>query len=451
MPSSQLHQLRSVFGPLTQNPPEQRDQQPVEPEPEMAADDGVPGVLPAQPVFHHKTEVVLVPSRRIDGSELDAPWNLSEQEAWNWLRTTSIEHLDEQLFDGTDGMFLAWCRSDEGELRATYLRFDTIGYETIYDIWAREYTLSPDAHDPLRREQAAYEVAKAMGCEDMVPPIAAKEVNLVPLISDAVRDRVAAKYKMAPLLVDETYGIIAALQFAPLNATNFVEYWATLGADWANRFDRASPALRHSIFRLIALDFVLGTGCRSLSDLVYNESTGVVAVFGMGVTFPDPLASADIYLEQRAAGWGRRLPLPTEDPIPGAPPSAVDTVWISKHFEERQVEECLATFKQISDGLTPEVCVLLAQALSDIGVPRNNIANFLARVAFLAEDPESVIVNQFDFVRSILVPMRRGYGFEEGRNGQVVHFVNEVMMSAFQDGYDFTASMQEQVEQEPQQ
>jgi hypothetical protein len=145
---------------------------------------------------------------------------------------------------------------------------------------------------------------------------------------------------------------------------------------------------------------------------------------------------------------GKKASPPTEDPIPGAPPSATDTVWITRHFEEQQVEECLETFKQISAGLTSEVCVLLAQALGDIGIPRNNIANFLARVAFLSEDPESVIVNQFDHVRSILVPMRRGYGFDDGRNAQVVHFVNEVMMAAFQDGYDFGASMQEQVAQE---
>lgn len=442
MPSAQLSQLRKVFGPLTQNPPEQKAA-PLE-GPSVGSDDGVPGILPPSPVLHKKTEVVLVPSRRVDGSKLDAPWNISEQEAWNWLRTTKIEHLDEQLFDGTDGLFLAWCRNDDGNLRATYLRFDTIGYENIYEAWGDEYTLLPEAHDSLRREQAAYEVAKALGCEDIVPPIAAREVNLVPLISDAVRDRVAKKYKIAPLVVDETYGIIAALQFAPLNSKGFVEYWATLGATWEDRFARASDAMRHGIYRMIALDFVLGTGRRSLADLVVNKSTGVIAAYGMGVTFPNPAASADVYLQQRAAGWGRKLPAPTEDPVPGAPPFSADTAWITRKFEEQQVDECLATFKQMSTGLTPDLMVLLCQAADDIGVPRDNIAGMVSRVAFLREDPGSVIANQFDHIRSILVPMRRGYGFDQGRNAKIVEIVNETMGMAFEDGYDFVSSMQAQ-------
>lgn len=443
MTSSPLSQLRSVFGPLSQNPPEAFVPPPPQslPPPEMG---DPPDVLPAEPVFEPTTEVLLVPSRRIDGSSLDAPWNLSEPEIWNWLRTTPIELVDEQLLDGTDGCFWAWCRKEDGELRGAFLRFDTVGFETIYETWGDEYTLSPEAHDPLRREQAAYEVAKALGCEDMVPPIAARVVNLVPLISDAVRDKVAAKYSIDPLLVDETYGIVAVLQLTTLNATNFVERWATLGADSVNRFDRASDSLRHSLYRLIALDFVLGTGNRLISDLVWNEANDAIAIYGMGVTFPNPGASADRYLEQRAIGWGRQLPAPTQDPIPGVPPCGSDTVWMTREFRDKQIEECLMSFSQITKELKPEVMVLLCQALDDIGVPVDNIAGFVSRVAFLQEDPEAVIVNQFDYLRSILVPMRRGYGFDEGRNAKIVGIVNQIMNMALGQGYDFASVMQMQ-------
>lgn len=447
MTSSPLPQLRSVFGPLAQNPPDRTAAPaPVEQPPAEVDMSGVPDVLPAEPVYHPKTEIVLVPSCRIDGSESNPPWNFPEPQLWNWLRTTPIEHVDEQVFDGTNGTFWAWCRNDEGELRGTYVRFDTVGFDEIYELWGEEYTLIPDAHDPLRREQAAYEVAKALGCEDMVPPIAAREINLVPLISDAIRDKVAAKYNIDPLLVDETFGVMGALQLVPLNATNFVEHWATLGADSVNRFARASDSLRHSIYRAIALDFVLGTGSRTLADFMYSEANDIIVMFGMNVTFPSPIGCADAYLNQRAIGWERQLPAPTQDPIPGVPPSATDTVWFTREFHDKQIEECMMTFKQMSEELKPEVMALLVQALDDIGIPPDNLAAFVARVAFLQEDPESVIANQFDFVRSILVPMRRGYGFDQGRNARIVEIVNEIMGQALGSGYDFVTAMQAQVE-----
>jgi len=446
MRSSPLPQLRSVFGPLAQNPPS-ATAEPV-PEQQVADEAGVPDVLPVDPIFHPKTEIVLVPTCRIDGSELNAPWSFAEPQLWNWLRTTPIEHIDEQVFDGTDGTFWAWCRNDDGELRGTYLRFDTVGFDKVYELWGEEYALLPEAHDPLRREQAAYEVAKAFGCEDIVPPIAAREVNLVPLISDAIRDKVAQKYKIDPLLVDETFGIVAALQLVPLNGTNFVEHWATLGADTVNRFARASDAMRHSIYRVIALDFVLGTGNRTLADFMYNEANDTLVIYGMGVTFPSPLGSADAYLAQRSLGWERALPAPTQDPIPGVPLSDTDTVWLTREFRNKQIEECLMTFQQMSHQLTPEVMALVVQAIDDIGVPADNVAGFVARVAFLQEDPESVIANQFDFVRSILAPMRRGYGFDQGRNARIVEIVNETMSQALGVPYDFAAAMQAQLEQE---
>lgn len=448
MTSSPLPRLRSVFGPLAQNPPDVTPAPVPEQQPPVADTSGVPDVLPVEPVFHPKTEILLVPTCRIDGSEKNSPWNFSEPQLWNWLRTTPIEHIDEQVFDGTNGTFWAWCRNDEGELRGTYLRFDTVGYDQVYELWGEEYTLMPDAHDPLRREQAAYEAAKALGCEDIVPPIAAREVNLVPLISDAIRDKVAKKYSIDPLYVDETFGVVAALQLVPLNATNFVERWATLGADSVNRLARASDALRHSIYRVIALDFVLGTGNRTLADFMYNEANDTLVMYGMGVTFPSPIGTADAYLAQRAVGWERKLPAPTQDPTPGVPLSDTDTIWLTREFRNKQIEECLATFQQMSHALTPEVMSLLVQALDDIGIPPDNLAGFVARVAFLQEDPESVIANQFDFVRSILVPMRRGYGFDQGRNARIVEIVNETMSTALGVGYDFTSAMQAQVEQE---
>jgi len=404
----------------------------------------VPEQLPAQAMPHEKTGIVLVPSRRIDGSDLDAPWNGSEQTIWNWLRTTPIEFIEERVLTGLDGTFWARCRNDEGRLRSTLLRFDTIGLEDLYKLWGVEYGIAAENHDILRREQAAYEIAKGLGCEDMVPPLAVRTLNLVPLISDAVREKVAAKYGIDPILVDETYGVVGALQLVPLNARSFVDHWAMLGPDPASRFARASSALRYSMYRLIALDFVLGTGNRTIANLLFNESTGSLAVVGFGVTLANPMTAADHYLAQRAQGWGRHIPGPLEDPAPGAPPSGTDSIYLANGFTDREREECLATFRQMSEATDERTVVLLCQIMEEIGIPRECIAGFVSRLVFLQEDPDAVIDNPTDHTRSILVPLRRGFAFDEGRNLKVVETTNQILTAATAEGFDFTSAMQAQ-------
>lgn len=442
MADNQLAQLRSVFGAFSQSAPgpttRLTDKLPYT-DPVL-----VPEVLPAAPQLHEKTNIVLVPSRRIDGSQVDAPWNLAEPTIWNWLRTTTIEHVEERVLDGTGGAFWARCRNDDGELRSVLLRFDTIGLDGLYETWGVEYALSIDNHDILRREQAAYEAAKSLGCEDLAPPIAARQTNLVPLISDAVREVIAARYEIAPLLVDESFGVVGALQMVPLNAKNFVEHWAALGPDFRNRFEMASDSLRYGLYKMIALDFVLGTGNRTLSDLLHNEATDSVAAYGFGITFPSPTASADRYLTERAQGWGRRLAGPTEDPTPGSPACGADTQWLPKHFGDRERQECLTTFAQMTKAADETVVALTCQILEELGVPREHTAGFVARMVFLQEDPDAVLDNPYDFTRSVLVPMRRGYGFDAGRNLKIVNTVNQILTTAFGEAFDFATVMQVQ-------
>ena len=440
MAPSTTDRLRDVFGPLSQSRPG--------PSPRLADKPPyvdvalAPEILPQTPILHEKTGIVLLPSRRIDGSELGAPWIIAEPTVWNWLRTAQIEHVEERVLDGVGGAFWARCRGNDGELRSVLLRFDSVGFENLYGMWGLEYSLSIKNHDVLRREQAAYEAAKALGCEDLAPPIAARQVNLVPLMSDAAREKIAAQYETDPLLVDESFGVIGAMQLVPLNASNFVEYWSMLGPDFKNQFENSSDSLRYGIYRLIALDFIFGTGNRALSDLLYNDATGSVAVYGFGVTFPDPIMTADKYLKERAIGWDRPISSPMSDVQTGTFPCGTDSLWLSGNFGDRERAECLMTFTQMAKALDESTMVLLCQIMEELGVPRMNTAGFVSRVVFLQEDPESVIDNSHDFTRSVLVPMRRGYGFDAGRNLKIVNTVNQILTDSFGEVFDFARVMQ---------
>lgn len=403
----------------------------------------LPESLPSSPVLHEKSQIVLIPTCRFDGEGAsDSSWNMPEQNAWNWLRTVEIEHIQESAGSGSGGSFLAKCRNLNGDLRDVSLRFDTVGFNEKYEVYGREYGLNPGNHDILRREQASYEVAKLFGCEDIFPPMAARETNLVPLISDAVRDKIASEMNIDQIVVDETFGVISSLQMVPLNFESFASHLINanyLSVD-AGKFGDLSDALRHGIYRMIALDFVLGVGDRSLIDLIINKASGSIVAYGFGISMPDPVISADVYFENRSKGWGRKIDASTNAGM-SSPPIGNDLFYFSKQFGDNEKSECIATFKQISKAIDESSVILLCKIIYELGIPLNNIAGLIGRLSMLQDDPESILLDSFEFNRSILAPMRRGYAFDAGRNMKIVETVNQVMTVFTGESFDFSATM----------
>jgi len=438
--------LSEVFGSFSHNPPSPTGVD-NDAKKEMERQQGAvfPSELPPAPEIHPRTRMVVVPSMRIDGSEEDPPWNVPEPVLWDLLRAVPVEFIEERILDGSNGVF--WCRyrNQDGELRSGLLRFDGVNRQDAYQTYGAEYVLNPGEKSLLRREQAAYEAAKACGMEDMVPPMAAREVNLVPLISDAIRERIAGRLRIPTIKVDETFGTAATLHALPLSSENFLYYWGALGFDAPSRWKRASDGFRHSIYRAIALDFLLGTADRSLCSFLYNRTSDRLVLYDFGVTFPDPAFTAERYLQLRAAGWDRRPPGPTEDPVDPAPASGVDSFHLLRFVPDKNEQECVDTFAQVAQGINAQAGGLLGRALVELGVPKPCVAGFFARVAFLQADPGTVFKRPQEFVRNVLVPMRRGYGFDEGRNQHVIEYVTSTMSLVLGRKYDFPKSLQKNI------
>lgn len=444
MPSqSPLKQLRSVFGSFSQDLPE-----PTQVDVDAAHDEArdasviIQSTLPDKPKIA-KTGLLEVPSMRIDGSSEDPPWNVPEPILWDLIRQAPIEFVEERVMDGLNGVFWARYRNHEGQLRSGLLRFDPLN-KAYYENWRAEFGLR--SKDILRRNLAAYEAAKAFGMEDMVAPVASREVNLVPLISDAARETVAAELKISPNGVDETFGTAALLHVLPMSARNFVEHWSTLGHDAKNRWERASNRLRHSIYRAIAFDFILGTGDRSLCSFLYNETSDKLALYDFGLTFPDLVFSAEKYLQMRTAGWGRKPAGAMEDPTDAMPPHSIDTLHLGRLIQGGSEQECVDTFAQLG-GITEQVVLLLGNILVEQGVSNEGIAGMLARLAFLREDPVIAFKNPTEFVRNVLVPLRKGYGFGEGRNRAVVDYVSSTMTLIINKEFYFPKAIQDDAKQ----
>jgi len=446
MPNQSIARLSSVFGALSHEPPEPSRRDVEASEKAKAAESAyVAANLPSSPVYHQRTGVLLVPSKRFDGSSIDPPWNMPEPILWDWLRTTGIEHVEERVFGGTNGSFWARYRNFDGQVRSGLLCFPAIPQTGIAAHLSTEYGFE-DGYAPIRREQAAYEVMKALGCEDLAPPVSAKEVNLVPLISDAVRERVGRRLRIAPTLVDEAFGTIGLLRALPLNAENFAEYWAKAGPDDVNRWEMVSDRLRHSIYRAILIDFILGVPNRLLCDYLYNRSSDSLALFGFGVSFPNPALTAEWYLAMRKKGWGRRFSGPLEEPAEGSPAVGADSLAIMSTLSGREREEMVITTKQMADGFGEGVATLLIQVMLEIGVPVANIADMVARIVFLEGDAEVLVNSPADYVRSVLVPLRRGFGADDGRIGLIAQTTSQIMSSAMGKKFDFQKTVQEKIQ-----
>ena len=443
--SSQINKLRSVFGAFSHTPPAP-SQGEAEARKKAKAEKSAytPEALPGAPVYHQKTGILLVPTKRFDGSSQDPPWNMPEPILWDWLRTVNIEHVEERCLSGIGGSLWARYRNFDGQLRSALLRFGGVSRDHAMEYWGAEYNLD-GPYDLMKRELAAYEAMKALGCEDLAPPLAAKEMNLVPLISDAIRERVGRELKIAPMLVDETFGFAGVIQSVPLNAENFAEYWAKLGPDDSNRWERATGRLRHSIYRAILLDFFLGVPNRMLCDHLYQRSSDSLALYGFEVSFPHPGTTAEWYLAMRKMGWGRKFSGPLEDPTVGTPASGGDLIGLMATFSAAQREEMVMTAKQMVKGFDSQTAILLIQVLLEIGVPPSNIAGLVSRIVFLEHNAEDINDNSLNYIRSVLVPMRRGYGLEEGRIKMISETTSQIMSMALGAEFDFSMAVQEPV------
>jgi len=357
------------------------------------------------------------------------------------LRQVDIEHVEERHLDGSSASFWARYRNRDGRIRSALLKFGGVGRDHLYEVWGDRFQLDPKSYDVLRREQAAYEAAKACGMDDMVAPVVAREVDIAPLISGAVRSRISKVMKISPKEVDSSLGPVALLQELPAMSQNFVEFWGTLGPDESTRWERASDRLRHSLYRAVAFDFLTGTADRLLCSLLYNRTSDTVAMYDNVLVFDDPVATTDFYIKTRLFGWRKKTVGPTEDPPRPVPAHCADLGHMSALIQDGHIEECTQTFKQIAEGMTDEVALLLGQVLVEYGVPVRCVAGFFARVAFMQEDPDTVLSRPEEFVQSALMPMRRGYGFGEGRNHKVVQVVDSIMGSVTGKPFSFAREL----------
>ena len=400
-----------------------------------------PEDLPEEPE-QAKSGVVMVPTVRFDGDDVNPPWNVPEPILWDLLRTAKIEHIEERAVSGAGGNMWARIRDHDGRLRSVMLCFDGVSKTDVYKEYGGEYVLDPAANDLMTRCLAAWEVAKACGMDDMVPPMAVREVNLVPLISDAMREKIAREYRIPSIEVDEQVGTEALMSHLPRGASQFVDHWAMIAGTSKKRWKSASDRLRHSIYRMLALDLVCGTADRPLCSLVYNHNLDRLAVTAFAPTFPHIGFAAEKYIQGRAKGWERKPSVGLKR-LPSAFPAHGSDLYqlVLDGVNEWHEKEWLATTEQVGKAIDDDIVVHLVRVITGMGVPPECVAGAVARIAFMKEEPFAVMHDPGMLRRAILAPVRGGYDPAAASGEKVLSYVGDVMRAVVPD-FDLIAALQ---------
>lgn len=372
--------------------------------------------LPSSP--EKRAGVVMMPSMRIDGSYMDAPWNVPEPILWDNIRKATLHKTDD--FYTNNSCVVAYKNNDEHTRKAIF----SFEPNDIHDLITDEYNINKSSYDLTKRKLAFYELAKALGMEDIAPPCAARK----PIDGFSIPGKGTK---------------VCIVEVLPLNAENFAEKWASLGYDHEDRMNSASAKLRYSIYRAMYLDYVAGTSIRMMPGSLHNRSSDCIALYDSGVCFPDPRKSADRFLRLLSLGWSEAMKAPTQNFSPPGPPNLNELIEIAKSIDSSRCQELYETILTVNKSFTPKIYELLGKILIEHGVPENSVAGMMARVAYSREESPGVISEDpFLYTRDFLLKLRLGeYGARGNIFKKVIDFTNSSMKSITGSSYDIEKYM----------
>lgn len=388
-----------------------------------------------------KFSVILKPEYGFDGDDDATPWNEPESSVCDILRTADLEHVEERVLDGTDGVLWGRVRWPSGQIRSVMVRFDGIANADVYKRFGNLLSADSKQRDLINRELLAYEVAKACGVEDMVPPRVGRELNTVSLVSDAIREKIAEKLRISPNDVDDRLGLIGIVQIIPRNICNFTSYFSTMGSSNKERWSALSDTARHSLYRAIAVDFLLGTPERLLGAFSYNQTTDKVLIDDLSLSFTNPMVCAEQYIRDREEGWGRNDKKGLSKTAETIPAHMYEFQRLFADLDPKYLEELQMTTAQIVASLGDQEQGIVGMAMAEHRLPPECGSGFFARLLYLEANPTAPIDGLAKFAKNVLVPIAIGGSVNDPAISGLVDSVDSLVSVPYPDFPGFATVM----------
>jgi hypothetical protein len=367
-------------------------------------------------------------------------WGASEPELLSRLRTGRICSI--RSAGQENATMLAKVEYADGARHAAYLKIEGLNDPHYYARYGAEYGLSKTDGTMAFTAAAAYEVAKAIGMDDIVPPtvvrwedygnldtilpaelIERREIftESIAVATGSNKDDITKAlggYGSLQLYVPDCYGLDSQ------------EWFTTLSVEALNSLILAVPEnIMIAMCRMAALDFVLWISDRNILDLRFRDN-GNICVLGNNVCLPDPFNTVETHAAM----------VPYLNPANGQlPPWSDFILMVALHGDER----IMATFEKICldvcNRLTKDRCVELTRVLHEHKISKDAIAAAVCRARLLGKMSSFIIKDPFFYIRCM-----KGNAVAEdpamvAEFARVVEYVNDVMTGIHGDPYDFLA------------
>jgi hypothetical protein len=405
-----------------------------------------------------------VPANTVTAGE-QMLWGVTEPELVGRLRTGRMTQF--RVAGSSTGCMLVKIEGGDGYIHKGYLKIEGLNDPYLYDVWGDLYDAEQKEGGFARRAAAAYEIAKASGFDDIVPPTVLRHDEfggLDAIMSDELIERKQRfeesisrvvgdqpdkirrhlqGYAAVQFYVDGIHGIDGEKWFHEL-----FEEPEGVENDALNRLFEVMPTERRmAILRAAVFDFILWTGDRTFGSIGWGggiNNRHAIVLRDNELSLPNPhglvlLRSkyGQTYLDPPVEA--NAFPLLWSDPVMMVATRGGDQ-------ELRDYEEIAVTaVRHLRNDRSPE----LVRSLMEHQIPLLSIAGMLARVGMLwthhqqlARNP-FLVLDYFTALAESIDPTPIEAEFME-----VEDYVNEVMSNVVGRTFDFSAEMRAEDKEE---
>ena len=375
----------------------------------------------------------------------DLLWGSVDSEMLNRLRTGVVSKVKPA---GTNtSTFLSKIECTDGMVERAYIRFEALVEQKIYDLYGAMYDLDEDDGSLSRRAAAAYEIAKSVGLDDLIPPTVYRynEHNgLEPVLSTTAIDdlSIALDFPKSELVDKMGQHTSVQLWCDGTSCLSQQSWMLDLINDKSllNEFYSNCGPCEPQFIRAAVFDFIAWTGCRTLADLVFcSNARHPMHLISNDLILPDPIAMGTSYIDyQRKYSDGcpanvQYMPMIWSDMVSmaalrGYEPQAM-------MYEEVAVE-CARRLKG-------DRVIDLIRSLSDHKIGPLAIAGLLVRVAFLRYGSRIVMRNPLlvaEYFSSLITGQPFDPGFDIDLN-EMENSIDKAINKATMGGFSFVSTM----------
>lgn len=387
-------------------------------------------------------------------------WGMNEPETLDKLRTAAITRL--KLIGRDNGIMIATLEYMNATSLSAYLSLDSLVDPYLFVVWGDFYDLEKGDGSVSKRSAASYEVAKATGFDDLVPPTAVRfdeYGDIGPVLPDDLLERF--HYSIESLsrrtgepaeTIRNRLGGYAALQLRrgePWTIEHEQWFIDIFSADAGeerknvlnNLFESMPEDRRMPLVRTAAFDFILWTGDRNFGDILFcQDERHPIQLIGNELSLPCPRKMGLRLLET-----GGDFFVTTEiDPKAGVPMLWSDPlIMLATRGGERELDDFEKIGIYVANRIKGDRAFELARSLIEHGISPLAVAGVLSRAWLMGTHAREIARDPYLVARyyADLIAERDVTAYEG-----IELFVNRALHAVLIKDFDFASAIRNQEE-----